>query len=836
MTNKENTPGKTIDQLFKELGSSPKGLKADEARARLAKYGTNEVAKKKKVPPFLRFLEGFKNPLVIILMVAAIISGATGEIKSAIIIISMILLSTVMNFVQEFRSMKAADKVAKRLQLKVDAIRNGEKIEILAKEVVPGDILFLEAGSIVCADGRIIEADDFFVNESALTGESFPVEKFVEGNLKLSEVMAGTTVVSGFGKMLVIKTGSETEYGKVADTLTAPGSVNAFEIGVKNFGYLIVKAVFFIVLAVFLINAFMHKDMIDSFLFSLAIAVGVTPELLPVILSINMAKASVNMSKRGVIVKRLDCIPDFGSMDVLCTDKTGTLTQDKITLMKYTDVHGGEDESVLRFAYINGNFETGIKSLLDKAILDFKKLEVGNVTKIDEIPYDFMRRRSSIIYEQAGQRIMVTKGAPEEIFKICTQYHLDGDELMTPEKMRQFKAYYDDLSRQGFRVLAIANKYLAGQHTSHVENNMTLRGFIAFYDPPKQEIKATLENIEAHGIEIKILTGDSALVTSKICSDLNINVKGIITGEDIDINALSDDALAIKVINATICARLSPSQKERIINVLRTHGKVVGYLGDGINDAPALKAADVGISVDNAVDVAKETADIILLRKGLDEIMEGVIEGRRTFGNAMKYMLMALSSNFGNMFSMIGAAFFLPFLPMTAGQILLNNFIYDTSQLSIPTDNVDKEYLQKPKQWNIKFIRNYMLIFGFISTAFDWLTFYFLFGVLGYTNGLFQAGWFFESFATQTLVIFVIRTRRIPFLQSRPSKYLAMTICGALVLVLAIATTGMGKFFGFEKLPFHAVLIISSFVLIYLLIVELVKHAFYKKFRSQTDA
>jgi len=835
MTKDLTQTGQTTE-LFTSLKSSPEGLTTLEASRRLIKYGANEVAKQARLGPIWQYLAGFKNPLVIILIIAATISGATGEIRSAIIILSMIILSTTMNFSQEYRSMKAAEKIAKKLQLKVNAMRYGNKREILAKEVVPGDVLCLEAGSIICADGRILEADDFFVNESALTGESFPVEKTVSTSPKNCDVFAGTTVVSGYAKMLVLKTGSETEFGQVAKKLVSPGSINAFEMGIRGFGYLIVKAVLFIVLIVFLINAFLQRDLVDSFLFSLAIAVGVTPELLPVILSVNMAKASVNMSKRGVIVKRLDCIPDFGSMDVLCTDKTGTLTQDRITLIKYTDVCGGEDELVLRLAYINGYFETGIKSLLDKAILSYKSLSLGDIKKIDEIPYDFLRRRSSIVYEESGKHIMVTKGAPEEIFKICSSYYIDQVQPMTEARLSQFKHYYDDLSRQGLRVLAIASKMADAGTVAHKEENLTLYGFVAFYDPPKEDIKDTLALIKAHGIEIKILTGDSQLVTTKICQDLNIEVKGVVNGEELDINILSDDALAKKVLGATICARLSPSQKERIIAVLRKNGKVVGYLGDGINDAPALKAADVGISVDNAVDVAKETADIILLKKGLAEIMEGVIEGRRTFGNAMKYMLMALSSNFGNMFSMIGAALFLPFLPMTAGQILLNNFIYDTSQLSIPTDNVDQEYLQKPKQWNIKFITRYMVTFGLISTVFDWLTFMLLYGVMGLTGGVFQAGWFFESFATQTLVIFVIRTRQIPFIQSRPSACLSVTILTAVLVVLIIATTKLGNIVGFQQLPFEAVMYIIGFVLVYLMIVEVTKQVFYRRFRSQTDA
>jgi Mg2+-importing ATPase len=823
-----------LKKLYKELATSAKGLSSLEAAKRLKKYGPNEVAKAQKLAPVWQFLASFKNPLIIILIIAAVISGATGSIKNALIILFMILLSTVLNFYQEFKSAKAAAKIAKQLQLQVTALRDSKQREILNKEVVPGDVLCLDAGSIIAADGLLIEADDFFVNESSLTGESFPVEKRANES-KEAIILAGSTVVSGFAKMLAAKTGINTQIGKVTQSLVKKEEINAFEKGLVSFGMIIVKVIIFIILIVFLINAVLDRNLIESFLFSLAIAVGVTPELLPVILAINMGKASVNMAKRGVIVKRLDCIPDFGSMDLLCTDKTGTLTQDKITLVRFTDLAGTEDESVLRLAYINGYFETGIKSLLDKAIIDFRTLAVDGLQKIDEIPYDFMRRRSSIIYEDKNQKIMVTKGAPEEIFKICTQYHLDRDEQMSVARLQQFKNYYEDLSRQGFRVLAIATKYLAGHETSHIENNMTLRGFVAFYDPPKKDIKPTLDLIKNHGVEIKILTGDSALVTTKICEELGLKVSGIISGEELDINNLSDQALAIKVAGATICARLSPSQKERIILALKKQGRVIGYLGDGINDAPALKAADVGISVDNAVDVAKEAADIILMKKGLAEIMDAVIEGRRTFGNAMKYMLMSLSSNFGNMFSMIGAALFLPFLPMTAGQILLNNFVYDVAQLSIPSDNVDSEYLAKPKQWNLKFIIRYMLVFGPISSVFDFFTFWILYSSMNLQAGAFQAGWFLESLATQVLVIYVIRTRKIPFIQSRPSGLLALTTVLAVFFALLVVMTGLGEVFGFAVLTLPTVLMIGALVLAYLVIVEVAKQIFYRKFH-QPDA
>ncbi len=632
---------------------------------------------------------------------------------------------------------------------------------------------------------------------------------------------------------MVTTIGLETEFGKIAQRISRPETENAFEKGIKSFGFLIIRVIVIIVSIIFFINAILNKGVFDSFVFALAVAVGVTPELLPMIMSVNMAKGAMRMAKNGVLVKRLNSIPTFGSMDILCTDKTGTLTQDQITVIKHIDIFGNDSPAVLTVAYLNGYFETGIKSILDTAILKHGTIDVSDCTKIEELPYDFDRKRSSIIFEKNSRLTMVTKGAPEEIFKISS-YYLDGEtkKPLTKEILQQVSKLYDELSSDGLRILAIAEKEINEKkvrYEMNEESNLTLRGFMAFYDPPKEDVKETLIFMKEHGVDIKILTGDSPLVTKKICQDLNLEIKGIITGEELDLNRLSDEAIFKKINNATICARLSPSQKEKIITELKRNGLIVGYLGDGINDAPSLKAADVGISVDNAVDVAKETADIILLQKGLKELMEGVIEGRKTFGNTMKYLLMGLSSNFGNMFSLIGASLFLPFFPMTASQILLNNFIYDSSQLAIPSDNVDTDYLKKPKHWNINFIKKYMIIFGPISSIFDLLTFYILFAVFHFNVSTFQAGWFLESLATQTLVIYIIRTQKIPFLQSRPSKYLLLTTLGAVGLGWLLTQRGIGEFFGFSPLPWFAIITIFVLVIIYLFMVEFVKQIFYKK-------
>jgi len=824
----------TPDELLKKLNTSLRGLTDKEAIRRSKIYGLNEIVKKKKVSPLIKFLSYFNNPLILILIFAAIVSAITGSFRNSLIILIMVFLSAILNSYQEHKSSRAAEKIAKKLAVRATVLRNNQKKELLTKYIVPGDIIMLSAGNIIPVDGRVIQADDFFVNESVLTGESFPVEKTKQADNLL---YSGTNVVSGYATFVAIQTGTKTEYGKIADQLISPREINAFEIGIKNFGYLIIKVIVAIVLLIFLINAISKKEIIDSLIFAIAVAVGITPELLPMIMSINMAKGSVKMAKKGVIIKRLNAIPDFGSMDILCTDKTGTLTKDKITLVHYLDVSGRENTEVLKLAYINGFFETGIKSLLDKAILEFKNIEIKNLIKIDEIPYDFIRKRSSIIYEKNEDRQMVTKGAPEEIFKICGSYY-DNNEIkkISTNDLQKFNNLYEKLSSQGFRVLAVAKKDVADKkivYPKSEENDMILMGLTAFYDPPRQSAKVTLEFMKTHGVEIKILTGDNSLVTKKICEDVGLPIKGIISGEEIDIDKMNDEALAVKAMKVNILARLSPMQKEKIISALRKKGLIVGYLGDGINDAPALKSADVGISVENAVDVAKETADIILMKKGLKELMDGVIEGRKTFGNTMKYMMMGLSSNFGNMFSMIGAALYLPFFPMLPGQILLNNFLYDISQLSIPTDNVDQEYLTKPKHWNIKFIKNFMLVFGPISSIFDFLTFFILYAIFNLKESGFQTGWFIESLATQVFVIYIIRTRKLPFIKSRPSKYLLLTTLGVVGLGIILTSSLFGHLFGFTFLSVNILLVIFLLVIIYLVLVEIAKRIFYQKFYKE---
>lgn len=820
---------KAQDDILKALNSSIDGLSPKEAATRLKIYGLNQVQAKPRKSALLKFLSYFKDPLIILLLFASGISALTGSTRAAIIISAMIFLSVILNFYQEHKSSKAAEKIASRLSILSRVKRDRQEQEVRLQQIVPGDIVMLSAGDIVPADGIILEADDFFLNESALTGESLPVEKSAAQNGNI--VFSGTNVISGFGAFIAVKTGFNTEFGKIASSLNKPEELNAFEKGIKKFGFLIIRTIAIIVAIIFLLNAILKKDLLDSLIFSLAVAVGVTPELLPMIMSVAMSRGAIKMSKKGVLIKKLSAIPDFGSMDILCTDKTGTLTQDKITVIKHLDVSGQENEEVFKLAYLNGYFETGIKSLLDRAILDYKTIDVSSYKKIEEIPYDFSRKRSSIVCRDESGIRMITKGAPEEVFKICASYYENGQvHHLNEQKLIDIKKIYDDLSNDGLRVLAVTEKILpvAEKYSVQAEDKLILRGFIAFYDPPKLSAKETLVFMKEHGVEIKILTGDGPLVTKKICSEIGLEVNNIISGDELDLNKISDLELYNKTRHATICARLSPAQKERIIIQLRAHGLTVGYLGDGINDAPSLKSADVGISVENAVDVAKETADIILMTKGLQELMEGVIEGRKTFGNTMKYLMMGLSSNFGNMFSMIGATIFLPFFPMTAGQILLNNFLYDTSQLSIPSDKVDNEYLRKPKHWNMRFIKRYMLVFGPISSAFDFATFYLLYKVFSLSGGAFQAGWFIESLATQIFVIYIIRTKKIPFIQSRPSWPLLITTASAVALGLIIITTKINSFFSFSSLSLKMLSAIGLIVIGYLIIAEITKHFFYK--------
>lgn len=828
-------------------------LTSAEAASRLKQYGTNEVSQKKKVGPVRIFLSKLSNPLLILMIGIAITTFFLGERLSSIMVLSMVTLSSVLDFLNSYKSQKAVDALVSRVTTKGQVLRDGVKQEIELKYLVPGDIIYLSPGSIIPADSEIIECDDLYINQSSLTGESIPVEKSVNAGLEKpgkNQVVSdshiaymGTSVISGYAIARVISTGFKTEYGKIATELNKPDPRTDFEVSITNFSVFIMKLVFYMVSFVFIV--FLVKNsgnltqsiILEAITFAVAITIGVTPDMLPAIMTLCLVRGSQQMAKKDVIVKHLASIENFGSMDILCTDKTGTLTKDHIALVKYLNYKGEEDKRVLEYGHLTSHFHLGMKNPLDDAINEYKELDISSYQKIDEIPYDFSRKRSSMVVVNGKKRILITKGAPEEVLKICTQVN-DGQTVDMSAAKKSIDKLFTKLSQDGFRVLALAYKELPNRasvssYEPVVETEMIFAGFLAFLDPPKEDVKSTIHELNRLGIEVKILTGDNHLLTQKICRDIGINVAGTITGDEL--RQMNDIELSRRVMGTTIFARITPDQKERIIMALKKLGKSVGYMGDGINDAPALKMADVGISVNNAVDIAKETAGIILMQKSLESLKDGVIEGRKTFHNTLKYVLMGLSSNFGNMFSMMGAATFLPFLPMLPSQILFNNFFYDLSQMSLPTDAVDEDVLLKPAHWNLKFIRVYMVVFGGISSIFDFLTFGLLYYVYHLGEAQFQTGWLIESFATQVFVIYIIRTKKIPFLQSRPSRALFLTTFSAVVFVWILQYTSIGTLLRLEALPAKIMLIIASYVVVYLALVEIIKHVFYRFYRNQPE-
>jgi Mg2+-importing ATPase len=837
-----------IDDIIGKLHGSRSGLTSDQAEEFLKIYGYNEVARKERRTAVIKFLLSFKNPLILILLFAGIVSGLVGELPNATIILTIIMMSVILMFLQESKAEKAADELKEKVATTATVLRDDIKKEIKLSEVVPGDITVLSAGDVVPADARLISAKDFFIDQSSLTGESFPVEKTptaltIEQACTVTEwdnyLFMGTSVVSGSATAVVVKTGSFTDYGKIVKKIVERRPETEFERGLRRFGYMIMQVTFLLVIFVFFINSLYLRDVLESLLFSVALAVGLTPELLPLILSINLSKGALGMSKKGVIVKELASIQNFGNMDVLCTDKTGTLTENRVTLMLHVDMEGKDSDKVLRYSFLNSHYQTGLKSPLDEAILTHTEVDVTGYEKIDEVPFDFTRRRVSVVAEYKRQRFFITKGAPEEIIKACSFYELSEKIYdLASETQRRIEQKYFDLSAEGYRVLGIAYKKVKEEKTVYSindESDMVFLGLVAFMDPPKETAKESLELFKKNGIELKILTGDNELVTRKVCDQLGFEIKGVVLGNDIA--RMNDDALARVVEEANIFTRVNPSQKDRVINALKSNGHVVGFLGDGINDAPSMRVADVSISVENAVDVAKESADIILLHKDLRVLEEGVLEGRKTFGNTMKYIMMGVSSNFGNMFSAAGASLFLTFLPMLPTQILLNNLLYDLSELAIPTDNVDAEYIQKPKRLDISYVRNFMIYFGPISSIFDFLTFFMMLYIFDAWNkpGLFQTAWFIESLCTQTLVIFAIRTRRSPFFKSFPSKPLLVSSLTVVGFAILLPFTPVGVLFGFVTPPIGLFLFLAAFVVAYLTMVEALKRLFFKRYAYRLE-
>ncbi|HEX4337219.1 MAG TPA: magnesium-translocating P-type ATPase [Polyangiaceae bacterium] len=803
------------------------GLSTAEAERRLAEHGPNDPTPKKQRSLLAELLLQFANPLLVILLFASAVSAFAGERVNAAIIVVIVSLSVAVNFLQTFRSRQSADRLRATVALTATVLRDGAFVELARAAVVPGDVVRLCAGDLIPADARLLAAKDLHVQQSALTGESMPIEKqFVPGDESdETMVLLGTSVVSGTATASVVATGLQTKLGDIAVRLHTRPPETEFDRGIRQFGSLILKAVIGLVLFILVVRMATHRNAFESLLFAIALAVGLTPEFLPMITSVTLTRGAVEMAKHKVIVKHLSAIQNLGSIDVLCSDKTGTLTRGIMAFDSQCDALGQPSERPLFFARLNSKFETGIKSPLDVAILEQGQTDgATDYGKVDEIPFDFERRRLSIVVERSGERCLVTKGAPEGILECATTYLTAAGASLPLEK--DALARSDDthraLAARGFRVLAVATRKVVEKaaYSMADERELELVGFLAFADPPRDGATEALAALARDGVRVVVLTGDNELVTRHVCAQVGLDAERTALGSDVE--AMDDAALALMAERTTVFARLSPAQKNRVIVALKLRGHVVGYLGDGINDAPSLHAADVGISVASAVDVARDAADIILLDQGLDVLHHGIVEGRRAFGNVTKYLLMGTSSNFGTMFSMAGASVFLSFLPMLPTQILLNNLLYDLAQLTIPTDNVDPEILAKPQRWDIRAIRNFMLIIGPISSLYDVLTFVILLRVFHAGEVLFQTGWFVESLATQTLVLFVIRTPKNP-LTSRPSFPLALTTVIIAAVGVLLPFSPFAHLLGFTPLPAGFLLFLVVATISYLGLVELAK-------------
>ncbi len=829
-----------VEEVLRSFATTLQGLSEDEAQKRLGEYGYNEPAKGETRTLIKQILLKFIDPLVIVLVVIGGFSLLFGEKIEALLVLMMILMSVLLSFTQEYRSDREAQKLIELVRATATVFRDGKRTEIKMNQLVPGDIVDLYAGDMIPADLRILTCKDLFINQASLTGESFPVEKTanpaqtagVAATQQNNIAFMGSSVVSGTALGLVIKTGTETQFGEISKRLAAIREQTSFEKGIHRFVWLMIRLMITLIGIIFLINIFKQGDPVQALLFSLAVAVGLTPEMLPMIITINLSKGAIAMSKKKVIVKRLNSIQNLGAMDIICTDKTGTLTLDEVVLEKHCDVVRNEDAEVLKYAYLNSFHQTGLKNLLDRAILKNEVVLEESYKKNDEVPFDFSRRIMSVIVERDATHTLIAKGAPEEIFKRCSHYELEG-EIFEMENLilTDLKEEYDNLSSDGFRVLAVAYKNLVETKIAYSKDDecqLTLKGYLAFLDPPKPSARETIRSLQELGVTFKVLTGDNDLVTRKICAHVGLDIKELITGDKLD--TVTDEQLKDIAEHTTVFARLSPLQKERVIRTLRDSGHVVGYLGDGINDAPSLKAADVGISVNNAVDIAKESADMILLEKSLLVLKDGVIEGRKTFGNILKYIRMGASSNFGNMITMTAASLFLPFLPMKPIQILLNNLLYDFSQIAIPTDSVDAEYLRAPRRWDIGAIQRFMAVFGPLSSLFDFLTFGILLFVFKVTQAQFHTGWFWESLCTQTLVIHVIRTAKVPFKESRPGLFLLLMSIFVVCIALAISFSPYGRDLGFVKLSNAYFPVLFLIVGSYLIATQKLKSWFVRKF------
>jgi len=826
----------TLSDALVRLRSKKDGLSSKEAGQRLAEYGSNLLKPQKRSNALTLLLAQFKSPIILILLFATGLSFVLRDPVNALIILSIVLVSGLLGFWQEHSATNAVEKLLAVVQIKANVLRDGSPREIPIREVVPGDIVILGAGDVVPGDCRVYEAKDLFVDEATLTGETYPVEKSVALlaadtplGKRTNSLWMGTHVVSGSAKALVAMTGTQTEFGKVSERLKLRPQETEFERGIRRFGYFLMEVTLVLVIAIFAINVYLVRPVLDSLLFSLALAVGLTPQLLPAIISINLARGAKRMAEAKVIVKRLASIENFGSMNVLCSDKTGTLTEGVVHLQSAVDVAGVASEKVLLHAYLNAFYETGFSNPIDDAIRAHRPFDVSGYSKVDEIPYDFLRKRLSILVAHDNSHLMVTKGALKNVLEVCTKAENGAGAIVDIAALQgQIQHQLEEFSRKGYRTLGVACKNMGAASLigKADETDMTFLGFLVLFDPPKPNIVETIASLKKLGVSLKIITGDNHLVAASVSQQIGLSSAKILAGPELRL--LSDGALLNRVVNIDVFAEIEPNQKERIILALKKAGNVVGYMGDGINDASALHAADVGISVDSAVDVAKESADIVLLEKDLGVLVQGVREGRTTFANTLKYVFMATSANFGNMFSMAGISLFLPFLPLLPMQILLTNLLTDFPEMTIATDHVDAEMVDHPRRWDIVAIRKFMITFGLVSSVFDFLTFGALLLLLHATEDQFRTGWFIESVVSACLIVLVIRSRK-PFFSSRPSKYLLIATLLVVFATVALPYTPLGGIFGLTPLPLSFILLILTIVSLYVLSAEIVKAFFYKK-------
>ena len=824
------------EKLMLTLQTDISGLSNEEAQKRLKEYGENTIKKQEKATKLILFLGQLKNPIMLILIFATIVSASTGDLTDATIILAIILGSSILSFFQEYRASNAVEELRAKVQIKSIVLRDGKLEEMPARMIVPGDIIKFSAGSFISVDGLVLEANEFSVNEAILTGESIPAEKepgILAEDFSTEErtncVFMGTNVHRGTATVLAVATGENTEFGQIAGQLKLRPPETDFERGVRRFGYMLTEIMLILTLAVFAINVYFKEPVINSLLFAVALAVGITPQMLPAIVSITLSKGSHNMSKEGVIVRRLNAIENFGSMDTLCTDKTGTLTEGDVRFDGAVDVAGKKSEDVFRLAYLNASLQVGMDNSLDDTIVAFKKIDTSSVKRQGEIPLDFTRERLSIIVEENKQYLMITKGALNHVLETCSFVQQeDSINIMDSLKLEEIHQRYLEWSNQGIRVLGVAKKFVEPKEKYVVEDEeqMTFVGFLLLFDHPKEDVARTISDLAINGIALRVITGDNKLIAMHTAGCVGLEIKGVITGSELI--KMSDQVLWSSIENTNLFAEVDPNQKERIILALKKRGHVVGYMGDGINDVPALHAADVSISVDNAVDVAKESADFVLMEKSLEVLNRGIELGRTTFANTLKYIFVTTSANFGNMFSMAGASLFMPFLPLLPKQILLLNFLSDFPAIAIANDAVDQEVLKKPRRWDIQLIRNFMFTFGFLSSVFDYLTFAVLLIIFEASEGIFQSGWFVLSILTELLTLLVMRTKR-PFFKSRPAPILAFTSLAVAMLTLAIPYLPISNIMNIEPIPFKVMASLLAIAVLYIIVTEIAKHYFYKK-------